>query len=124
VALGACIIEKHFTLSRAEPGPDSAFSLEPEEFRAMAQAVRTAAAALGTPRYGVGAEEEKSRIFRRSLFVVEDVAAGEQFTAANVRSIRPGFGLAPKFLPEVLGQRSSRAVARGTPLDWSLVAGR
>ncbi|HLS48108.1 MAG TPA: pseudaminic acid synthase [Gemmatimonadales bacterium] len=122
VALGASVIEKHFTLSRAQPGPDSAFSLEPEEFRAMADAARTAAAALGTASFGVGAEEEKSRVFRRSLFVVRDIAAGETFTAENVRSIRPGFGLAPKHLASVLGRRCSRDVARGTPLDWSLVA--
>lgn len=120
VTLGACIIEKHFTLSRSEPGPDSAFSLEPAEFRAMADAVRVAALALGSAEFGVGEEEEKSRIFRRSLFVVRDVARGEAFTAENVRSIRPGYGLAPKHLDQVLGRRATRDIARGTPLDWSL----
>lgn len=123
VALGACLIEKHFTLSRATPGPDSAFSLEPDEFRAMVEAVRTAEKALGEVRYGVGPEEEKSRVFRRSLFAVEDVKAGEVFTSENVRSIRPGHGLAPKHLPEVLGRRAAEDIGRGTPLDWRYVVG-
>src|SRR5205823_9262563 len=86
VALGACVIEKHFTLSRAEPGPDSAFSLEPAEFRAMVEAVRTAEKALGQVRYGVGEKEAKSRVFRRSLYVVEDVRRGEPLNETNVRS--------------------------------------
>lgn len=123
VALGACLIEKHFTLSRATPGPDSAFSLEPDEFRAMVEAVRTAEKALGNVRYGVGPEEEKSLAFRRSLFAVEDVKAGEVFTPENVRSIRPGHGLAPKHLPEVLGRRAAEDIGRGTPLDWRYVVG-
>jgi len=118
VALGACIIEKHLTLSRTAPGPDSAFSLEPHEFRAMAEAVRTAEKALGQVQYGVGEQEGKSRVFRRSLFVVQDVRAGEAFTAENVRSIRPGDGLPPKHLPDVLGRRAVRDIGRGTPLDW------
>ena len=123
VALGACMVEKHFTLSRASGGPDAAFSLEPDEFRAMVDGVRTAAAAVGEVRYGVGASEQASRVFRRSLFVVADVRAGEAFTTANVRSIRPGAGLAPRHLGDVLGRRAARDVARGTPVDWSLVGG-
>lgn len=118
VALGACIIEKHFTLSRDVPGPDSAFSLEPSEFRAMVDAIRTAEKALGTVQYGVSAEEEKSVVFRRSLFVVEDVRAGETFTEKNVRSIRPGDGLPPKHLPDVLGKYAKTDISRGTPLSW------
>lgn len=121
VALGTCIIEKHLTLSRAAPGPDSAFSLEPQEFRALADAVRTAEMALGTVRYGVSPEEEKSVVFRRSLFVVRDVRAGEPFTEENVRSIRPSGGLLPKHLDAVLGRRAARDVPRGTPLDWASV---
>jgi pseudaminic acid synthase len=123
VALGAAIIEKHITLSREVPGPDSAFSLEPGEFRAMVDAVRMAQPALGQVHYGLSPSEEKSRAFRRSLFVVRDIEAGEELTAANIRSIRPGFGLPPKYLDEVLGKRALRAIARGTPLSWDLVGG-
>jgi N-acetylneuraminate synthase len=122
VALGACIVEKHLTLARSVPGPDSAFSLEPAEFRAMVQAVRTAEKALGVVTYGTAAPEEKSRVFRRSLFVVRDVKQGERFTEANVRSIRPGHGLAPKHWKEVLGRTAAADIARGTPLAWDLIA--
>jgi pseudaminic acid synthase len=121
VALGACIIEKHFTLSRSEPGPDSAFSLEPQEFKEMVDAVRTAQKALGDVHFGVSAREAPSRIFRRSLYVVEDVKQGQLFTAANVRSIRPAYGLHTRHLPEVLGQKAACDVARGTPLTWDVV---
>jgi N-acetylneuraminate synthase len=119
VAVGACVIEKHFTLSRAEPGPDSAFSLEPAEFRAMVEAVRTAEKSLGQVRYGVGAAEAKSRVFRRSLYVVDHIRQGETLNDANVRSIRPGFGLPPKYLKEILGRKASRDLPRGTPLSWT-----
>ncbi len=121
VALGACIIEKHFTLSRADPGPDSAFSLEPHEFRAMVDAVREVEAALGTVSYDASEREKASRVFRRSLFVVKDVEAGEEFTEENVRSIRPGYGLPPKYLSMAVGRRAKRRIARGTPVDWDLV---
>jgi pseudaminic acid synthase len=121
VALGACIIEKHLTLSRATPGPDSAFSLEPHEFKAMVEAVRTAEQALGEAHFGVSEKEEASKVFRRSLFVVEDVKRGEMFTEANVRSIRPGHGLHTRHLGEVLGKRAMRDIDRGTPLSWDLV---
>lgn len=123
VALGACIIEKHFTISRAVPGPDSTFSLEPHEFRAMVDSVRIAEQALGTVHYGVSQREAKSRIFRRSLFVVQDVRAGELLTEANVRSIRPGHGLHTRHLPEVIGRRAARDIARGTPVSWDLIGG-
>jgi pseudaminic acid synthase len=121
VALGACIIEKHLTLSRSEPGPDSAFSLEPQEFKAMVDAVRVAEKALGQVSFGVGAKEASSRIFRRSLFVVQDVKRGELLTAENVRSIRPGHGLHTRHLQEVLGQPAACDIERGTPLSWDLV---
>ena len=121
VALGACIIEKHFTLSRSVPGPDSAFSLEPEEFKAMVDAVRTAEKVLGTVHYGVSEREAASRIFRRSLFVVEDIQVGEVLTSKNVRSIRPGNGLAPKYLNDVLGRVAANTLKRGTPLTWDMV---
>jgi N-acetylneuraminate synthase len=122
VALGACIIEKHFTLSRSVPSPDSAFSLEPDEFRAMVEAIRTAEKALGEVKYEFSGEEVKSRIYRRSLFVVNDMKAGEVFTEDNVRSIRPGHGLPPKYLKEVLGRRAVQDIRRGTPLEWKLIA--
>ncbi len=121
VAMGACIIEKHFTLSRAEPGPDCAFSLEPHEFRAMVEGVRTAEKALGTVHYGLSGRDEASRVFRRSLFVVKDIRSGEPLTKENVRSIRPGHGLPPKYLPSVLGRRATQDLAKGTPLTWDLV---
>lgn len=122
VSLGACVLEKHLTLSRTDPGPDSAFSLEPAELAALVAHVREVEAAMGTVRYGPTAGEAPSRVFRRSLFVVADVAEGEVFTTMNVRSIRPGDGLAPRELEAVLGQRAARSVTRGTPLSWDLVA--
>jgi N-acetylneuraminate synthase len=123
VALGACIIEKHLCLRRADGGPDGAFSLEPEEFKAMVEAVRTAEKALGTVQFASGPREANSRKFRRSLFVVEDIKKGEPFTKQNVRSIRPAAGLHPRHFNEVLGKRASCDVERGTPLGWPLVAG-
>jgi pseudaminic acid synthase len=121
VALGACIIEKHLTLSRSVAGPDSAFSLEPHEFKAMVDAVRTAEKALGEVHFGLTDKEEASRAHRRSLFVVEDVEQGEAFTGDNVRSIRPGNGLHPRHLTEVLGKSAARGIKRGTPLRWEFV---
>jgi N-acetylneuraminate synthase len=121
VALSACIIEKHLTLSRSTPGPDSAFSLEPQEFKAMVDAVRTAERALGELHFGLSGKEEASRAHRRSLFVVEDVQQGETFNTANVRSIRPGDGLHPRYLTEVLGKRAAQGIKRGTPLSWDFV---
>ena len=124
VALGACIIEKHFTLSRADGGPDSAFSLEPHEFKAMVEAVRVAEKALGTVHYGVSEAEAKSRVFRRSLFVVKDVKAGEKLTNENVRSIRPGHGLHTRYLDEIVGRRAACNIKRGTPLAWAHITAR
>ena len=122
-ALGAIMIEKHLTLSRADGGPDAAFSMEPGEFAELCRDCRTAwRAANGPAGPGRAASEEASAVFRRSLFVVEDVAAGEAFTSGNVRSIRPGDGLAPKHLPDILGRRAARALARGTPLAWEMIA--
>jgi pseudaminic acid synthase len=122
VALGASIIEKHLCLRRADGGPDGAFSLEPQEFKAMVEAVRIAEKALGTVQFNPGPREANSRKFRRSLFVVENIKKGELFTENNVRSIRPSDGLHPRHFNEVLGKRAACDVERGTPLDWSLVA--
>jgi N-acetylneuraminate synthase len=121
VTLGACIIEKHFTMSRSEPGPDSAFSLEPAEFKQMVDAIRITEKALGKPNYTVTPKEEASRVFRRSLFVVENMKAGDVFTDKNVRSIRPGYGLAPKHLDAILGKKAAKPIERGTPLQWDLI---
>ena len=121
VALGACIIEKHFTLSRSVPGPDSAFSLEPDEFRAMVKAVRETEEALGKVSYEITEHEAPSRAFRRYLYVVRDMRAGEPFTEDTVCSIRPSNGLSPKHLGEVLGRCASRDIAAGTPLSWELL---
>jgi N-acetylneuraminate synthase len=121
VALGACVIEKHLTLSRRDPGPDSAFSLEPDEFKAMVDAVRVAERAVGSVSYDVSEGERLSRAFRRSLFVVQDMRAGERFSADTVRSIRPASGLHTRYLPDVLGRHARRDIARGTPLSWDLI---
>lgn len=122
VALGAAIVEKHLTLRRADGGPDSGFSLEPAEFGEMVSALRTTEEALGTVDYAPTAHEAGTRALRRSLFVVRDVRAGELFTEANVRSIRPANGLHTRYLSEVLGRRAGRDIERGTPLSWDLLA--
>ncbi len=122
VTLGACIVEKHFTLSRSVPGPDSAFSLEPQEFKAMVEAVRAAEKACGSVSYEATAQEAISRRLRRSLFVVKDMRAGDVFSEENIRSIRPGHGLHPRFLETVWGRRATRAIERGTPLSWDLIS--
>lgn len=118
VAMGANIIEKHFCISRAIKNPDSTFSMEPQEFREMVDQVREVEKAFGSVFYGVSAQEESNACFRRSLFVVQDVAAGERLTPENIRSIRPAYGLKPKYYKEVLGKRAARALKRGTPLSF------
>ncbi len=123
VALGASIIEKHVTLRRADGGPDSAFSLEPAELAALCVASRDASAALGSVSYGPKPSDVANLRFRRSIYAVADIAAGETFTAANIRSIRPGFGLPPKHLPELLGRVAVRPIARGTAMSWDFVGG-
>lgn len=122
VVLGASIIEKHFTLRRADGGPDAAFSLEPEEFKELIKSVREVEKAIGKVHYGAGKRESENIVFRRSLFVVEDIKAGEKFTRKNVRCIRPGYGLASKYLSEILGKKSKKSIKRGTPLKWDLIS--
>lgn len=124
VALGATVIEKHLTLSRSMKGPDSTFSLEPNEFKSMVEAVRIAERSLGKVQFGGGAREESSRAFRRSLFVVANMSKGEQFTAQNVRSIRPAHGLHTRYLGAVLGKQAACDIDSGTPLRWELVKSR
>jgi len=121
VALGAAIIEKHLTLSRAAGGPDAGFSMEPAEFKEMVCAIRIAEQALGGVSYARTAAEKQNIDFRRSLFVVQDIEAGEILTTVNVRSIRPGAGLAPRYLLDLLGRRARRRLARGTPLTFDMI---
>lgn len=121
VALGAHVIEKHFTLSRADGGPDAAFSLEPEELRQLCETCRTAWKALGQAGYERKPSEQGNAAFRRSLYVVEDIAEGEVFTDRNLRAIRPGYGLPPKHLKDILGKPAKKPASRGTPLAWELV---
>ena len=124
VALGACIIEKHFTLSRQAQGPDSAFSLEPQEFKEMVDGVRIAEKALGKVYYGISEREKESRVFRRSLFIVKDMKASEAFSDENVRSIRPGYGLHTRHVMDIMGRYAAQDIERGTPLTWDLVEGK
>lgn len=121
VALGAKVIEKHFIVDRGVGGPDAFFSLEPDEFRAMVQAVRSTEAALGRPRFGPSEDEQASTAFRRSLFVSEPVRRGETFTSKNVRSVRPAHGLHPRHLPTVLGRVATCDIDAATPLAWEMV---
>ncbi|CAM8663993.1 SpsE Sialic acid synthase [Oxalobacteraceae bacterium] len=121
VAMGATVIEKHFTLSRAEGGVDSAFSMEPAELTDLVEATERAWQALGSVSYGPTEAERKSLQYRRSLYVVADVPAGQVLTYENVRAIRPGLGLPTKYLDVVIGKRVSRNVARGTALTWGLI---
>jgi len=124
VALGACIVEKHFTLDRAAGGPDAAFSAEPAEFAELVARVREAEAAIGESASvaGVTEREQPNLAFRRSIFVVADMGEGEIFTADTIRCIRPGHGLKPRFWRDVIGRRAARPIARGTPLTWDLVS--
>lgn len=122
VALGAVLIEKHFTLRREHGGVDSTFSMEPEEFALLRSESDRAWQATGRVMYGGTSAEESSRVFRRSLYITQDMKAGDLLTSINLRAIRPGFGLPTKFLPDLLGKRVLRNVGRGTPCTWDLLA--
>ena len=117
-ALGAKIIEKHFCLSREIENPDASFSMTPEEYSRMVKEVRAVEEALGQPSYGVSPKEESSMVFRRSIFAVKDIPKGEALTGENIRIIRPGYGLKPKYYGDVLGMRADRELKRGTPLSF------
>ncbi len=121
VALGAKIIEKHFILSRTLDGHDAAFSLEPEEFKTMVKSVREVEKAIGKVNYELTDKMKKSREFSRSLFIIKDIKMGEVFTEENIRSIRPGFGLHPRYLKEILGKRTKREIKKGIPLNWEMI---
>ncbi|EPG75993.1 pseudaminic acid synthase [Leptospira fainei serovar Hurstbridge str. BUT 6] len=121
VALGAKVIEKHFILDRKIGGPDSSFSMEPDEFRTMVDAIRNVEKALGSVNYDLSEKVKTSREFSRSLFIVKDIKKGEQFTHENVRSIRPGFGLPPKYFERILGKTALEDFIAGTPLDFGMI---
>ncbi|MBR0757035.1 pseudaminic acid synthase [Bradyrhizobium jicamae] len=121
VALGATVIEKHFTLARADGGVDSTFSMEPAEMAALVVETERAWMALGQVHYGLTEKEKKSQVFRRSLYVAEDLAPGDALTEQNLRIIRPGLGLPPKYFETLLGKRVGRAVRKGTPMSWDLL---
>lgn len=124
VALGAVAVEKHITLSRKIKTVDSFFSIEPDQLQQLVENIRITEKAVGSVRYSLTSEEERNRFFRRSLFVVEDTKKGAVFTEANVRSIRPGIGLKPKYLKQIIGKKASRDIIRGTPLTWKLITQR
>ena len=124
VALGACLIEKHFTLSRADKGPDSAFSLEPADLERLCQEAKRAWLALGQAGFERQEAEQGSKVFRRSLYIVEDLEAGDVLTSKNLRRVRPGYGLSPKYYDDLLGKRVGEAVRAGTPVSWGLMLER
>ena len=121
VALGACIIEKHFCLGREIENPDASFSMTPEEFKQMVEDVRAVERAMGKPTYGMAPSEKNNMVFRRSLFAVKDIKTGEKFTSENVRSIRPGYGLKPKFQQDLLTMTAGKDIKRGEPLSFEAV---
>lgn len=121
VALGATVIEKHFVLDRNAGGVDAAFSLEPAELALLVKETHTAWQAMGQVTYGGSKAEEKAKQYRRSIYVSRDIQAGEAFSADNLRIVRPAFGLAPKHWPAVMGKKAKKVLAKGTPLDWSLI---
>ncbi len=119
VAWGACLVEKHFTLSRTDKTPDAFFSLEPDELKQLVCSIRVVEKAMGKVHFGGSADEKKSRAFRRSLFAVRDIRKGEIFSEENIRSIRPSNGLAPKYLKDLIGKKAKKSMKKGTPLRWS-----
>ena len=121
VAMGAKIIEKHFCLDRAIENPDSSFSMNPEEFSQMVKDVRQAEKAIGKVRYGASEQEKNSMVFRRSIFCVKDIEPGEVLTEENIRVIRPGYGMAPKYYEEILGQVALQKIERGTPMEYRMI---
>jgi len=121
VALGATIIEKHFTLKRSYGGPDASFSLEPQEFSSMVESIRLVEKALGMAHFHVTEGELKSKVFRKSLFIIKDMKTGDTISEENIRSIRPGYGIMPKYMKDVLGKKINRNVKKGSPLSWDFV---
>lgn len=121
IALGSNVIEKHFILDKSIGGPDSSFSLEPQDFKEMVDSIRDAEKALGKVDYSMSEKKKESRLLGRSLFVVKDIKSGEKFTEENIRSIRPGYGLSPKYFKGIIKRKAICDIERGTPLSWSLI---
>ncbi len=121
VAMGAQIIEKHFCISRSIPNPDASFSMEPAEFKQMVEDIRTVERAIGRVSYEISEQEENSRVFRKSIFIAENVRKGEVFDQKNLRVVRPGDGLKPKYYEQILGKRATKDIDKGTPLSWNMV---
>ena len=124
VALGAKIIEKHFCIDRSIENPDSSFSMEPDEFRQMVNDIRQAEAAIGKVHYGITSQEESNVVFKRSIFCVKDIKVGETFTEDNIRVIRPGYGLEPKYYEQILGMKAAMDIERGTPIVMGMYVKR
>lgn len=122
VALGACVIEKHFTLSRDIEGPDSSFSIEPHELKALVTGIRHVEKLLGSVCFGATEQERSSLVFRRSLFAVKDIDINEKFTEKNIKSIRPGFGLHTRYFEKVIGRKAKTYIPKGSPLDWEMIS--
>ena len=121
VAMGASIIEKHFCISREIENPDASFSMTPQEYKSMVEDIRRVEAALGEPKYGVSKQEESSVVFRRSVFAVKDIAKGQKLDEDNIRIIRPGYGLKPKYMQDIVGMKADRDIPRGTPVSFDLL---
>lgn len=121
VAMGANVIEKHFCLSRSVENPDASFSMEPHEFKAMVKDIRTAEKAMGKVSYRLSEKEENSKIFRKSIFVTKDISQGGIFNEENIRVIRPGYGLQPKYYEDIVGKKAAEDIKRGTPLQWNMI---
>ncbi len=121
VAMGAKVIEKHYCISREIENPDASFSMEPQEFKNMVEDIRSVERAIGQVNYEVSKKEQESKIFRRSIFVVKDIAQNEVFSEENIRIIRPAYGIAPKYIDDILGRKATMSIERGTPLEWKMV---
>ena len=120
VALGACLVEKHFVLERQQGGVDAAFSLEPDELHDLVTETEKVAAAIGTIQYGGSENEQKSKKYRRSIYCSHQIQMGEMLTEDNIRIIRPGLGLAPKYYAQILGKKATQNISRGTAIHWDL----
>ena len=121
ITLGAKIVEKHFILDKSIKGPDSEFSIDPNEFKQMVDSIRQVEKALGSVTYDLTDKVKKNRIFKRSLFIIKDIKKGNTFTRNNIRSIRPGYGISPKYIDSVLGKKAKKNINKGTPLTWDFI---